>query len=99
MSGKEISKKDVDDIAALACLELTEAEGERMRDDLSKVLDYVEVLDELDLDEIESTSRVTPLPAEARADAVGECLPVDAALASAPVSEDGFFKVPARSRS
>ena len=71
-------------VARLARLELSEPEVERMGAELSKVLDHIEKIRELDLDGVPPTSHVVDINTVLRPDEPTECLPVEAALASAP---------------
>lgn len=53
-----ITKKEVEHIAKLARLGLTQKEIKKMQKELSKILDYVEKLKEVDISKIEPTSHV-----------------------------------------
>lgn len=89
-----ISREEVERIAALAKLELTEASTESMRAELSAVLDFVTALKRLDLEGCEP-GIFAPADAPLRADEPnGRRLGAAAALAAAPEAEDGFFLVP-----
>lgn len=89
-----ISREDVRRIAELARLEIPEGELDRMRAELSEVIDFVAALNRLDLTECEPTS-FAPRDAPLREDVVnGRRLGAEAALAAAPDREDGFFRVP-----
>jgi aspartyl-tRNA(Asn)/glutamyl-tRNA(Gln) amidotransferase subunit C len=89
-----LSREQVLHVARLARLELSEAEQERMAAELSKVLDYMETMSELDLADVEPTSHVVAVENALRADEPRPSLPQDAALASAPDPADGGFRVP-----
>jgi aspartyl-tRNA(Asn)/glutamyl-tRNA(Gln) amidotransferase subunit C len=79
----------------LARLKLSEDEVERMARELSKVLDHIEKISELDLRGVPPTSHVIDVVNVLRADEPEPCLPHDAALASAPErGGDGGFGVP-----
>jgi aspartyl-tRNA(Asn)/glutamyl-tRNA(Gln) amidotransferase subunit C len=71
-------------VARLARLELDQSEVERMSAELSKVLDHIEKIRELDLHEVPPTSHVVDVTGALRADEPEPCLPVEVALASAP---------------
>jgi aspartyl-tRNA(Asn)/glutamyl-tRNA(Gln) amidotransferase subunit C len=82
-------------VARLARLELADEEVERMRLELSKVLDHIEKIGELDdLDGVAPTSHVVALENALRADEPRPSLPREAALAAAPDPADGGFRVP-----
>jgi aspartyl-tRNA(Asn)/glutamyl-tRNA(Gln) amidotransferase subunit C len=79
-------------VARLARLELSDAEIERMAAELSKVLDHIEHMRELDLEGVAPTAHVIDVVNVLRADEPEPCLPREAALAAAPepVPEGGF---------
>lgn len=84
---------DVEHVAALARLGLTEEEKERMRDQLSSILGHIEALDELDTAAIPPTAQVLALSNVMREDVVRPSLPREALLANAPRQSEGFFEV------
>lgn len=84
---------DVEHVAALARLGLTESEKERMRDQLSSILEHIEALGEIDTALIPPTAQVLPLTNVMRDDVVRPSLPRDAVLANAPRQTEGFFEV------
>lgn len=71
-------------VARLARLELDEAEVERMAAELTKVLEHIEKIRELDLRGVEPTSHVVDATGALRADEPLPSLPVEVALAAAP---------------
>ncbi|MCS7178197.1 MAG: Asp-tRNA(Asn)/Glu-tRNA(Gln) amidotransferase subunit GatC [Anaerolineae bacterium] len=90
-----LTREEVEHIANLARLALTEEEKERFRQQLSAVLEYAARLQELDTEAIPPTATVLPLrnvmrPDEPRAPAAREDI-----LANAPEAEEYCFKVPA----
>ena len=90
-----LSRDQVLHVARLARLELSEAEQQRMSEELSKVLDYIEKIGELgSLDDVEPTSHVVAVENALRADEPRPCLPVEVALESAPDADMGGFRVP-----
>jgi aspartyl-tRNA(Asn)/glutamyl-tRNA(Gln) amidotransferase subunit C len=89
-----IERKDVEHVARLARLALTEAEIERMREQLNGILAYIEKLNELDTSGVEPTAHAVPLLNVMRDDAPGPCLPREEALANAPDRAGEFFRVP-----
>lgn len=84
---------DVEHVAALARLGLTGEEKERMRDQLSSILEHIETLEELDTAAIPPTAQVLALTNVMRDDVVRPSLPREALLANAPRQSDGFFEV------
>jgi aspartyl-tRNA(Asn)/glutamyl-tRNA(Gln) amidotransferase subunit C len=89
-----ISKKDVEHVALLARLTLTEDEKQIYSRQLNDILEHVRKLQDLNTDGIQPTAHVLPLQNVFREDRVGEHLPVDQVLANAPERQDNFFKVP-----
>jgi aspartyl-tRNA(Asn)/glutamyl-tRNA(Gln) amidotransferase subunit C len=86
-----IDREQVLHVARLARLELSEDEIERMSAELSKVLDHIERISELDLEDVAPTSHVVEVANALRADEPWPCLPREVALAQAPaVLDDGF---------
>jgi aspartyl-tRNA(Asn)/glutamyl-tRNA(Gln) amidotransferase subunit C len=81
-------------VARLARLELDDEEVERMAAELSKVLDHVEQIRELDLKGVEPTSHVIDVTGVVRADEPEPCLPREVVLAAAPEPVEGGFGVP-----
>lgn len=81
-------------VARLARLALSEDEVTRMSDELSKVLDHVERIRELDLDDVPPTSHVVDLGSVLRPDEPVPSLPREVILAAAPEPVDGGFGVP-----
>lgn len=90
-----ITVKDVEHVAALARLDLTEDEKVKFTEQLNAVFDYVEKLNKLNTDEVEPTSHVLTLTNVMREDRVGPSWPLDKLLKNAPDEEDGQFRVPA----
>lgn len=81
-------------MARLARLELSDAEAEQMAVELSKVLDHIEAIRELDLEGVEPTSHVVDIVNALRADVPEPSLDRDVAMASAPEPTPLGFGVP-----
>ena len=106
----KITDKDVNYVADLANLELTEEERARMVRDLNSILDYVDMLNRLDTEKVEPMAQVSDrygvdtsktgserFAYASRADTLfglRPSLPHDEALANAPDADDNFFRVP-----
>lgn len=84
---------DVEHVAALARLGLTDEEKERMRDQLSSILEHINALNELDTEAIPPTAQVLELRNVMRDDVVRPSLPREAVLQNAPRQTEGFFEV------
>jgi aspartyl-tRNA(Asn)/glutamyl-tRNA(Gln) amidotransferase subunit C len=89
-----ISREDVEHVARLARLALSEAEAERMREQLSSILAYIDTLRALDTTGVEPTSHAVPLVNVMRDDETRPGLAQDVALAGAPDRSEAFFRVP-----
>jgi aspartyl-tRNA(Asn)/glutamyl-tRNA(Gln) amidotransferase subunit C len=89
-----ISRDEVAHLAALARIDLTDAELDRLAGQLGVVLEAVARVGEVAADDIPPTSHPLPLTNVQRPDEPGDCLTAEAALAGAPESEQGRFKVP-----
>jgi len=90
----KISKQEVEHVAKLARLELSEEEKDRLTDQLSNILTYVEKLNELDTTGVEPTAHVLDIKNVMRDDIATPSLPQDRALANAPEKAAGHYKVP-----
>lgn len=90
-----LSRDQVLHVARLARLELTGEEIERFGSELSKVLDYVETIEQLgDLEDVPPTSHVVEVENVLRADEPRPSWPVDEMLESAPDAALRGFRVP-----
>jgi aspartyl-tRNA(Asn)/glutamyl-tRNA(Gln) amidotransferase subunit C len=84
---------DVDHVARLARLGLTDEERERFRTQLGLILEHAERVREI-AEDVEPTAQPLPQRNVFRDDEPWECLSQDEALAGAPEVEDDRFKVP-----
>jgi len=89
-----LSKEEIEHIAMLARLSLTEEEKELFGAQLSSILDYMEKLNELATEHIEPTSHVLSLSNIMREDAPRDSIPREDALSNAPDRTDKFYRVP-----
>ncbi len=89
----KLDRETVDNVARLARLGLNDEEKERMRDELRPILDYFEMLEELDTDQIPPTAQVITVQNLMRPDQVRPSLSNREALANAPMSEGPYFRV------
>lgn len=86
---------ETEHVAHLARLWLAPDELEKMRAQLSNILEYIEMLQELDVSEVAPTAQVTDLTNVLRDDLVRESLTRAEALANAPSQAEGMFRVKA----
>ncbi|MBE7468261.1 MAG: Asp-tRNA(Asn)/Glu-tRNA(Gln) amidotransferase GatCAB subunit C [Anaerolineae bacterium] len=91
----KLSLAEVETIAELAKLPLTEAEKATFQEQLSAILAYAEMLQQVDTTNIPPTASALPLNNVMRADEVSLSLSNEEALFNAPAAEDGYFKVQA----
>ncbi len=89
-----LSLEEVQHIAELARLQLSPAEEELFRKQLSEILDYAARLQSLDTSEIPPTSSVLPPHSELRADQPRSGLSLQELMRNAPLAEAGQFRVP-----
>jgi len=90
-----LSRAEVEHIAELVKLALTEEEKEVFALQLSSILEHFQALQALDTTGIPPTAQVITLKNVTRADEVVPSLSLEEALANAPQAEKGYFKVPA----
>ena len=94
MAEPKIMLAEVEHVARLARLDLSEAEKERMRSQLDAILTYIDKLRRLDTEGVEPTSHAIPIVNVMREDEARPCFPVSDMLANAPDREGDFFRVP-----
>ncbi len=90
-----LTTKEVEHVARLARLRLSPEELEKMRVQLSNILDYIDMLKEVDVAGVPPTAQVTDLLNILRADEVRPSLPREDVLMNAPDQQDGMFRVKA----
>ncbi|WP_432541387.1 Asp-tRNA(Asn)/Glu-tRNA(Gln) amidotransferase subunit GatC [Kineococcus sp. SYSU DK002] len=89
-----ISRSEVEHLARLARIDMSDEELDRMAGQLDAVLDAVAAVAKVATDDVPATSHPVPLTNVTRPDEVGQVLSADEALAGAPAAEDGRFRVP-----
>jgi aspartyl-tRNA(Asn)/glutamyl-tRNA(Gln) amidotransferase subunit C len=89
-----ISRQDVEHVARLARLALTEEEKEIFADQLGDILAHINKLNELDTADVPPMAHVVSLRNVTRADERRPSWPQEQMLANAPVAQNGFFRVP-----
>ena len=88
-----LTLEQVEHIAELAKLSLTDEEKEDYREQLSAILDYADMLQQLDTSTISPTATVLPLQNVMREDHVTPSFSVEEILANAPEKQDDSFRV------
>src|SRR3954464_13046687 len=91
--GMRLTLEDVEHVAALARLGLSPEEKERMRDQLSSILESIEALQELDTSAIPPTAQTIHISNVMRDDVVRPSLTQAQVLQNAPRHTEGFFEV------
>lgn len=89
-----ITRADVEHVARLARLELTDAELDASTEQLEAILEHAEDVAALDLADVPPTSHPLPLVNVLRPDVVGPTVDRDEVLAAAPATESDRFRVP-----
>ena len=90
----KINSQDVEHVAKLARLELTDADVTTFVDQIGDILDHVDSLKKVDTQGVVGTSHALSLTNAFREDEVSDPADRDVSLANAPESEDGCFVVP-----
>ena len=89
----KLSLEEVETIAELAKLSLTPEEKATFQEQLSAILDYAEMLQQVDTTNIPPTASAVPLHNIMRSDEVKPSLPNEEALVNAPDADEASFKV------
>jgi aspartyl-tRNA(Asn)/glutamyl-tRNA(Gln) amidotransferase subunit C len=89
-----ITKAEVEHVAHLARLALSDEEVERLTHELGAILEHAADVATLELEGVPPTAHPLPLVNVVRPDEVRATLSRDEVLAAAPASEDGRFRVP-----
>ncbi|MBM3213899.1 Asp-tRNA(Asn)/Glu-tRNA(Gln) amidotransferase subunit GatC [Candidatus Poribacteria bacterium] len=89
-----ITTQDVEYVAQLARLELSDEETSQLTEQLSRILAYIEKLNELDTNDVPPTSHVLPIRNVVRRDEAAASMSREAALAIAPEESEGHYEVP-----
>lgn len=90
----KIDKETIKKIAHLARLEFDETSAEKMSQEMSQILDWVELLNEVDTTEVEPLTTMSSEINMVREDQVGKHLSHEEALKNAPKSDSDYFRVP-----
>ena len=90
----KITRVEVEHVARLARLELSDTELDTFTVQMDSILAYVEKLNALDTEGIVPTSHAVPMENAFRPDRLREAIGVEDALANAPKHAESFFRVP-----
>ena len=89
-----ISKQNVEQIAKLSHLAVSETEKDMLTSQLDQIFEYASALNKVNTDGIEPTAHAIPQPTPFREDTVNRFAHRDALLSNAPNRENDFFGVP-----
>ena len=89
----KLSREEVLHIALLARLGLSETEVDKLREQLSNILENFEVLQQVDTTDVPPTAQSIPLQNVLKADEIAPSLPQSQVLANAPRKEGELFRV------
>ena len=90
-----ITRKDVENVAMLARLGLTEEEKERFISQLGVILENIAILQEVDVSQVPASMYVLPVNNVMAQDQPRASCPTEQLLANAPEAEDNYLRVPA----
>ena len=90
----KLNRKDVEHVALLSRLELSEKDLDKYTEQLDAILEHIDVLNQVDTSGVEPMAHVLDICNVMRPDVVQPSLTREAALQNAPETENGFFKVP-----
>jgi len=94
MKRQHLSKKEVEHIAWLAHIELSDQEKILFTEQFNEILDYFKKIDNVDTEGVEPTYHVLDLKNVSRTDETTPSLPIEEALRNAPKKEKKFIKAP-----
>lgn len=90
----KISQKEVENVAVLARLQVSENEKEELSQQLSSILTYMEELNQVDTEGVPTMDSVVSQANVLREDEVRESVSQEKAVGNAPAAKDGLFQVP-----
>lgn len=88
-----IDRETVDHVARLARLALSEAERDSLREQLSAILEHINLISEADTSQVAASANILPMTNVMAADTARPSCAPDTLLANAPSREDGYFRV------
>ena len=90
-----LSREQVEKVSLLARLRLDDAELDKMTEQMGRILDYMDLLGEVDTEQVEPMAHALDVADVLRPDQVGPSLDRDQALAGAPSRDGQCYRVPA----
>ena len=91
----KLSKEEIEHIAKLSRLDLTDKEIEKFKNQLSSILEYIKQLEKVDAKNLEPIGNITGLFNISREDKIQQSFSQEEMLKNAPETEDKFVKVKA----
>ncbi len=91
---EKITNETIEYVSILAKLELSDEEREQAKTDMSRMLEYIDKLGELNTDDVEPMSHVFPVENVFREDVITNSDTREQLLSNAPEQKDGMFMVP-----
>ena len=89
-----ITREEVEHIAKLACLNLSEAEKERYANDMTEILGFADLINSVNTDEVNETIAANENYNVFRKDEIVQTVDKESLLQNAPTQEDGMFQIP-----
>jgi aspartyl-tRNA(Asn)/glutamyl-tRNA(Gln) amidotransferase subunit C len=90
-----LTRADVEKVSLLGRLLLSDAELDKMTEQMGRIVGYIEQLSELNTDNVQPMAHALEMQNVFADDAVGASLPLEAALANAPKKDAECYRVPA----
>lgn len=90
----KITKEQVEHVAKLARLNLTEEEKEHFTNDMEAIISFADQINELDIKDVKPTDHVIPINNVFRDDVIKPSMDREQLLKNAPSQENGCFSVP-----
>ena len=90
----KLSQQEVEYVADLARLQVSESEKEQLSHQLSSILTYMEELSQVDTEGVSPMASVVSQANVLREDEIRKSLPQEKAVGNAPAAKDGLFQVP-----
>lgn len=95
MSKKQkVSQKEVEKIAALSRLSLSKEELVKHTEDMNNILDYMDLLNEVDTENVDELVNVHDMKSPLREDTFEKSLSKDSVIENSPKSSEGYIEVP-----
>lgn len=88
-----IDRETVDHVARLARLALSDEERERLREQLSAILEHINVIAEADTSAVAASANILPMQNVMTGDKSRPSFATEELLANSPAQEDGYFRV------